>query len=146
MIPFTPPRRAVRRVFLHCSASDNPEHDDVQVIRRWHRERGFSDVGYHYVVTKAGFVQTGRPLERDPAAQEGHNQATIAICANGLAVDRFTPVQLTAVRDLCRAIAGAYRGRVTFHGHCEGSAKACPVFDYRGLLGLDAAGRMTPAA
>ena len=31
---------------------------------------------------------------------------------------------------------------VTFHGHCEVAAKACPVFPYKAVLGLDAHGEM----
>jgi hypothetical protein len=33
---FKAPKRPVSRVFIHCSASDNPDHDKVSVIRDWH--------------------------------------------------------------------------------------------------------------
>ena len=42
--------REVDRVFLHCSASPNPAHDDINVIRDWHLERGWNDVGYHFFI------------------------------------------------------------------------------------------------
>ena len=81
---FVKPEREVDRVFLHCSASDNAEHDDIQIIRRWHTDpepqgRGWSDVGYHFFIRKDGEIQEGRPLTRTPAAQAGHNTGTIAI-------------------------------------------------------------------
>lgn len=137
------PKRAVSRVFLHCSASDNPKHDDVSVMDSWHKQRGWSGVGYHYFITKAGVIQPGRPLESTPAAQGGHNAGTIAICLHGLAADRFTAAQFESLRALCRAIAtGLGRGRVTFHGHREVAAKACPVFDYKAVLKLDRLGRL----
>ncbi len=142
MIDFTPPKRLVTAVFLHCSASDNPDHDDVSVIRQWHLANGWSDVGYHFFIKKDGTIQPGRDLERIPAAQAPHNLGTIAMCAHGLAKENFTDVQLAAVKGLCDAINRAYEGRVTFHGHCEVANKACPVFDYRALLGLDAKGNM----
>ncbi len=139
---FRKPQRVVERVFLHCSASDNEDHDDVKVIRAWHTKpkpkgRGWSDIGYHYFIQKSGTVQKGRPLGRTPAAQRGHNTGTIAICLHGLEESRFTTAQFRSVIALTRAIDHAYDGQVSFHGHCEVAAKACPVFPYRKVLGLD---------
>jgi N-acetyl-anhydromuramyl-L-alanine amidase AmpD len=139
---FEKPRREVERVFLHCSASDRPAHDDVAVMREWHLARGWSDVGYHFFIRKDGEVQDGRDLEVTPAAQAGHNTATIAICLHGLAVENFTEAQYRGIVALCNEIHEAYGGMVTFHGHCEVSSKACPVFSYREVLGLDAHGNM----
>ena len=143
-MPFTRPARHVDRVFLHCSASDNPDHDDIATIRSWHvDERGWSDVGYHYFIRSDGALQEGRPLERTPAAQAGHNPGTVAICLHGLAAENFTDDQFRTLTALAREIDEAYAGRVTFHGHCEVSSKSCPVFPYREVLGLDVTGRMT---
>ncbi|MGH2343470.1 peptidoglycan recognition protein family protein [Segnochrobactraceae bacterium EtOH-i3] len=139
---FTRPARTVSRVFLHCSASDRPEHDDVAVMRQWHRANGWADVGYHFFIRKDGTIQPGRSLELVPAAQAGHNTGTIAICLHGLDRDRFTTAQFASLRALAGEIGTAYAGRLTVHGHCEVSAKACPVFDYRAVLNLDATGRL----
>lgn len=141
-IVFVKPHRPVNRVFVHCSASDNPEHDDVSVIREWHRERHFNDVGYHYFITSAGILQEGRSLEEVPAAQAPHNKGTIAICLHGLTKEKFTEAQFDTLRELCTQIKGAYGGQVTFHGHREVAAKECPVFDYKTVLNLDTVGRM----
>ena len=141
MLEFTPPQRLVKKVFLHCSASDNINHDDVSVIRDWHvNHNGWSDVGYHFFVKSTGEIQEGRDLEMTPAAQAPYNTGTIAICTHGLTY--FSPESMQAVYDLCQAINHAYDGRVTFHGHCEVSNKTCPVYDYKGLLGLDKNGYM----
>jgi len=139
---FTKPKRKVRRVFLHCSASDNPKHDDVSVMRQWHLERKppFSDVGYHYYVKKDGTIQKGRSIEKTPAAQAGNNTSTIAICLGGL--DKFTEAQFKSLATLCHLIHGALPD-VTFHGHSEVSNKACPVYDYRRVLGLNKQGQIT---
>ena len=139
---FVKPDRHVDRVFLHCSASDHPDHDDVAVMRRWHTDprpqgNGWSDVGYHFFIRKSGQVEEGRPILRRPAAQGGNNTGTIAICLHGLAKEKFTREQFAGVHDLSRQIAGAYHDSVTFHGHCEVSSKLCPVFDYQAVLGLD---------
>lgn len=140
MTDFRAPTRAVNRVFLHCSASDNPDHDDVRVIREWHLKRGFDGVGYHYYIKKDGTLQAGRSLERSPAAQEGHNTGTIAICLGGLA--RFSEAQFETLRGLCAAIHRQLP-LATFHGHREvNPGKTCPVYDYRAALNLDGKGRM----
>lgn len=143
MTDFKAPKRPVGRVFLHCSASDHRHHDDVSVIRDWHLKRGFEDVGYHFLITFDGRVQAGRSLERQPAAQAGHNTGSIAICLSGGQNGQggaFTRAQFDALRDLCAQINTAYAGKLTFHGHQEVANRACPVFDYRRELGLSAQG------
>lgn len=139
---FTKPNRFVDRVFLHCSASDAAAHDNIETMERWHRARGFSGVGYHLFISKDGKLHYGRPLERTPAAQKGHNTGTIAICCHGLDVDKFTKAQFDTLTALCVEINNAYDGSVTFHGHREVAAKACPVYDYKDVLKLDRFGRL----
>lgn len=139
---FKKPVRAVSRVFLHCSASDRPEHDRADVIDAWHKRNGWAGIGYHFFIRKDGTLELGRDLEKVPAAQGGNNAGTIAICLHGLDKAGFTEAQFATLRELCGQINRAYGGAVTFHGHCEVAAKACPVFDYRLVLGINARGAM----
>jgi hypothetical protein len=136
--------RQINAVFIHCSDSDHAHHDDISVIRRWHLERTppFSDVGYHFFIKKDGTIQNGRPIDKSPAAQAGFNRGTIAICLHGKEKDKFTTAQFSSLRGLCSAINASLGGRVVFRGHCEVSAKTCPVFDYAKVLGLSGNGRM----
>lgn len=112
----------------------------MEIMRQWHKERGWRDVGYHYFIRKDGVIEDGRSLEETPAAQQGHNTGTIAICLHGLKRENFTKAQFESVIALCQAIDRAYDNQLTFHGHCEVSAKTCPVFDYKTVLGLTDAG------
>ena len=139
---FIKPNREIDRVFLHCSASPNPEHGDVEIIRAWHHQRGWNDIGYHYFVPFGGELQIGRNIEKTPAAQKGHNTGTIAICLHGLYKHNFTLNQFETLQKLCKQINNVYGGDVTFHGHSEVSNKACPVFDYKAVLELDSYGRI----
>lgn len=132
--------RKINKVFIHCSASDNPAHDDVSVMDKWHRARGYSGCGYHFFIKKDGTIQNGREIDRVPAAQAPHNKGSLAICLHGLDKDKFTNAQFESLRRLCSAINHAYD--VTFHGHCEVSNKLCPVFDYIQVLSLAGNGRM----
>jgi N-acetylmuramoyl-L-alanine amidase len=140
---FKKPNRAINRVFLHCSASDNIKHDNVETMIEWHKARGWSTIGYHFFIKKDGTIQEGRSLEKTPASAKGHNTKTIAICCHGLEKDKFTELQFKSVYELCRQINASVSNKVTFHGHCEVSAKSCPVYDYKYVLGLDGMGNMT---
>ena len=135
------PRRSVYKIFIHCSAASRT-NIDAEEIDLWHRQRGWSEIGYHYFIKTDGTLELGRSLERTPAAQRGHNSGTIAICLNGLKVKDFNEHQFVTLRKLCVAFNKLYNDRLTFHGHNEVSAKACPVFDYEKVLKLDAKGRL----
>ena len=139
---FTKPNRRIEKVFVHCSASDYPQHDNVETMRKWHLERGWQDVGYHYFIRKNGQVDIGRDIEKTPAAQVGHNRGSIAICLHGLKKELFTPQQFKSLVELCKQIDSAYENQIVFRGHCEVSDKDCPVFDYRRVLGLNRFGEM----
>lgn len=139
---FQKPRRKVTRAFIHCTASDLTRHDNVAAIRSMHLERGWSDIGYHLFIRKNGRLEAGRDLEKIPAAQKGHNTNSIAICLHGLKKDKFTHAQFDTLKQLCLEINKAYDGEISFHGHCEVAAKACPVFDYKSVLNLDAYGSL----
>lgn len=144
MTNFEVPRRRIDKIFLHCSASDNRSLVGtalVEEVRRWHLARGFSDVGYHFLIDKSGVVLPGRDAERTPAAQKGHNRGSLAIMVHGL--EDFPAPMLEACRELCNEINESLAGRISFHGHHEVAPhKTCPVFDYRKLLRLDRFGRM----
>jgi len=129
-----PCKRLVTKVFIHCSASDNP-NVDAKEITSWHVKRGFATIGYHYFIKSDGTVEVGRNIEQIPAAQEGNNRGSIAICVNGLT--KFNQDQFDSLINLCDDISIAYDHQITFHGHCEVSNKSCPVFDYRNVLNLD---------
>ncbi len=138
---FNKPKRLVKECFLHCSASDNPKHDDVSIIDSWHRANGWNGIGYHYFIKGNGLVQAGRSLETTPAAQAGHNTGTIAICLHGLA--NFTQAQHASLKDLCEQINESYGGKIRFRGHKEiDPNRTCPVYDYKKILDLDDEGYM----
>jgi len=136
---FNAPRRKIKKVYIHCSASDNPAHDNVETIRQWHLARGFNDIGYHFLIDSDGKTHNGRSIELTPAAQKWHNKRTIAICVTGLR--QFEMEQFDELRELCDSIRRTLP-HVTFHGHNEVAARECPVFNYREVLGLDSKGRI----
>ena len=40
--------REISKIILHCSDS---EWGSASVIDQWHKERGWTEIGYHYVIT-----------------------------------------------------------------------------------------------
>ena len=81
---FSPPgvskRNETNRVIFHHSASDFGDVDDID---RWHRERGFACVGYHFVVPRDGRFQAGRKLQLVGAHAQGQNSDSIGVCIVG---------------------------------------------------------------
>lgn len=94
-------------ITVHCSATD--QKADVQTIRTMHIKRGWSDIGYHFVITVDGFVQPGRPLTRNGAGVQGHNKDNIHICLiGGEKTCDFTEPQWDALRYLISELSGIY--------------------------------------
>jgi len=136
---FIKPKRKVDKVFLHCTAYANQDLLGEKLLKEvdtWHRLRGFDGIGYHYLIDKDGLLIEGRSLEKVPAAQQGHNSKTIAICLDGLYFEQFNEAQFQTLRNLANEIDEAYDHKITYHGHREVSTKECPVFDYSAVLGL----------
>lgn len=135
------PGRAVDTVFVHCTACSSGGYG-AEEIDRDHRGRGFSEIGYHWLIKYDGTVIVGRSTEIMPAAQAGYNRGTLAICLQGLERSDFTEAQFRSLKLMADKLdddAGTYGLR--WRGHCEVAAKACPVFDYCRVLGLDGYGR-----
>lgn len=135
------PTRKVEKIFIHCTASDNPLHDNIATTKKWHLARKFKDVGYHFQILKNGIIEEGRSLESTPAAQKGYNMATIAIALSGYRIDLFTSKQFVSLNRLADWLDLMYGNQITYHGHCEVTpTKSCPVFDYKDILNLTPCG------
>jgi N-acetylmuramoyl-L-alanine amidase len=126
--------RPINRIILHCTATPEGKHFDVATIRRWHvKDRGWKDIGYHYVIYIDGSVHEGRPVEQVGAHTSGHNSDSIGVVyvggvdKNGKAKDTLNEVQETAMVNLIKALREEH-GEMSLHGHNEFAAKACPSF------------------
>lgn len=128
--------RKVNKIIIHCSATPEGRHVTVAEIDKWHRERGFSQIGYHYVIYLDGTIHKGRPESLAGAHTVGHNQNSIGVCYVGgvdkqwNAKDTRTQAQKIVLRELVKDLQNRHPG-ITVHGHNEFAAKACPSFDVR---------------
>jgi N-acetylmuramoyl-L-alanine amidase len=126
--------RKVNWIIIHQSASNNPSHDDISVIREWHKnERNFSDVGYHFFIRKNGEVQKGRDEDKVGAHCKGHNSGSIGICLSG--EGEKTPEQLQALEILLIDICSRHElEKKDILGHFDLAATSCPGFDLHAWL------------
>ena len=70
--------RDINKIILHCSATREGQDISTETIRGWHvNERGWSDIGYHFVVLLDGTVDKARPVERQGAHVRGHNKGSM---------------------------------------------------------------------
>lgn len=129
--------RGINRIIVHCSYTPPSMDIDSETIKGWHvNENGWSDIGYHYVITRQGKIERGRPIERAGAHVRGHNEDSIGIClVGGMAEDKtaadsnFTRWQWLALASLIDSLEEEH-GRLECYGHRDfDSGKECPCFD-----------------
>lgn len=126
--------RQVNKIIIHCSDSDNPNHDDISVIREWHTSpsphdssKPWSDVGYHYFIKGDGTIQKGRPEERIGAHCYGQNGNSIGICLHG--IDQFSDNQFIFLNNLIRHIMKRHDIEEVSGHYNYSKHKTCPNFD-----------------
>ena len=57
--------RRIEAIYLHCTATKPRKYVSVETIRGWHvNGRGWSDIGYHYLIQPDGAVELGRDVDR----------------------------------------------------------------------------------
>ena len=119
-------KRNINLIVWHCSDSDNPNHDNVETITKWHIERGFATIGYHFLITKDGRVHKGRDLDAIGAHVKGHNSRSIGICLTGKT--KFSKEQKTALKELTERLLDSYNldwDNVKLHNELDVN-KTCP--------------------
>lgn len=128
-------KRKITEIIVHCTATPESKDFTVADIRRWHLQRGFSDIGYHWVIYRDGSVHCGRPEDLIGAHCTGHNSHSVSLVyVGGLAKDgktpkdTRTPEQKTALVKLLRELKQRYPS-ATIHSHRDFANKACPSFD-----------------
>lgn len=149
-------RSQTTNIVIHAALTYPGQHVDSKVIRGWHVSRGFSDIGYHFVIRDDGVVEMGRRLEAVGAhTLNGYNSKSVGIVLAGglrrLTPDEphngpfaraaigykdtaiaanFTAPQLKAARVLVTSLLKVYPGaKVLGHRDATGDHRVCPTFD-----------------
>jgi N-acetylmuramoyl-L-alanine amidase len=123
----------ITKIIVHCSATPEGREHNAEDIDRWHRERGFRKIGYHYVIKLDGTIEIGRKGETG-AHTKGHNLNSIGICyiggcdKNMKAKDTRTEKQKNSLLLLLYSLLESHHNAMIF-GHRDFANKACPSFD-----------------
>ena len=126
--------RMINEIIIHCSATPEGRHVTVDDIRRWHKQRGWRDIGYHYAIYIDGSIHCGRPVAQPGAHCKRHNAHSIGICyiggldRNGRPKDTRTSAQKASLQSLITRLKLLFPS-ASIHGHNEFARKACPCFN-----------------
>ena len=127
--------RKIDKIIIHCSATKEGRDIKMETIKSWHvKGRGWSDIGYHFIIELDGSVREGRPMHKVGAHTKGHNSSSFGICYVGGVDDSNKPkdtrtkAQKDALKKLVAGLLEDYP-EASVHGHNEFSSKACPSFD-----------------
>jgi len=139
-------RRSTTHLVVHCAATKPSQDIGVAEIRQWHTDpapagRGWSDVGYHYVIRRDGSVEQGRHDALVGAHVEGHNLTSVGICLVGGIDERgapaanYTEAQWRSLHGLLVSLRSRFpTAEICGHRDFPGVTKACPSFDVRAWL------------
>lgn len=137
--------RRIDLVVIHCAATPPDMDIGADTIDKWHRERGWAGIGYHFVVRRSGVVENGRPVQTAGAHAAGHNASSIGICLVGgvrrdamtgklVAEPNYTGPQWEALRRLVEQLMRSYpNAKVVGHRDLD-QRKECPSFSVRDWL------------
>ncbi|APF16990.1 N-acetylmuramoyl-L-alanine amidase family 2 [Caldithrix abyssi DSM 13497] len=135
--------REIRKIIIHCTDS---QWGNVEIIDRWHKERGWDGVGYHYLILNSyptyrslkdrrpependGLIKEGRDLEKIGAHCRGHNLDSIGIALVG--VNTFSKAQIYSLQKLIKVLLKQFHLSINnVYGHYEfDNRKSCPNLD-----------------
>ena len=126
--------REIDKIIVHCTATQEGKPISVEEIDRWHKNRGWSQIGYHYVVQLDGTINQGRPITIAGAHVKGHNKGSIGITYVGGCDSEMNPCdtrtdeQIDSLEYLIGYLCASYPGSEV-SGHNNWSSKSCPCFN-----------------
>ena len=130
-------KRTITEIIVHCTATPEGKDYTVEDIRKWHKERGWSDIGYHYVIDRRGHILVGRDVDIIGAHCEGHNAHSIGVvyigglsALDGKPKDTRTLSQKASLIRCLTELRSLYP-YAKIYGHRDFSSKECPCFDAR---------------
>ena len=129
------PMRDIDMIVVHCSGSRCDHRYTMKMLRYDHvHNNGWTDIGYHFYVTRDGEIHRGRPTEKIGAHCLNHNRHSIGICyeggldAEGQAKDTRTLEQRGALLALLRELKKNFPKALIVGHHDLNPLKECPCY------------------
>ena len=128
--------RDIDYIVIHCAATKPSMDVPIERVKKWHLDRGWSDIGYHYYITRDGEIHKGRKLSTIGAHVRGYNSKSIGICyeggidESGEPEDNRTKAQKKSLLKVVQILKFVFSGAIV-QGHRDfpNVNKACPSFD-----------------
>jgi N-acetylmuramoyl-L-alanine amidase len=140
----------IKRIVIHCTATREGQDINAATIRKWHKDKGWQDIGYHYVYRLDGTEEKGRADNVVGSGVAGFNTGSIhmvyvgGLDAQGRPKDTRTPAQKRAMRNRLLKLNAEHKDAKKM-GHRDLSPdkdgdgvverhewlKDCPCFDVR---------------
>lgn len=100
----------------------------AETVRSWHMARGWSDIGYHFVVRLDGSIESGRSQELMGAHDLYNNDDSIGILIVGdFEYDVPTAIQLEVASGLFAYLEQVYNKKLKHSYHRDpGEGNPCP--------------------
>jgi N-acetylmuramoyl-L-alanine amidase len=144
----------IHTIVIHCSATKEGVWVDASDIDEWHKARGWSGIGYAWVVRLDGTREPGRAMAERGAHVKGNNTNTIGVCMiggldeDGNPKDTFTDLQYEGLFELLFTLKAQLPGLKRIVGHRDYSPdlngdglitpdewiKDCPCWETRDRL------------
>lgn len=105
--------KTTRIIFHHSLGHDVPASE----INKWHKDRGFACIGYHYVVRANGDIEHGRAIAEVGAHARGSNKDSIGVCLTGNFNTYLPlPAQIKGAKELYKQLIEKYGElKIEFH-------------------------------
>lgn len=137
--------RDITEVVVHWTATYTNQDIGAEEVHEWHKQKGWSGIGYHYIVRRDGRIQRGRPISKQGAHanDNGHNKYSIGIafaagynCPSGtknpnkfISADSITPQQMRSFDMFMSAFYDEWPGGQAWgHVDTDNKGKTDPGF------------------
>lgn len=126
--------RVINKLIVHCTATPEGRVTTVADVDLWHRQKGWTGIGYHYLIGLNGEIWEGRREALTGAHTLKHNADSIGVCYVGgcdsdmKTKDTRTPAQKQSLIKLLTDLKKKYP-KAEIKGHRDYNSTSCPGFD-----------------
>ncbi len=129
----------IERIIIHHSDSSA---GNAAAIRQWHKQQGWVDIGYHYVIGNGngsgdGEIELGRDVTHMGAHCKAHNEHSVGVCLIGKFMEASPSAkQRVALVNLLAALCITFGldPLTDIQGHRDFNATDCPGDSLYNLL------------
>lgn len=136
-------KRMINMIVVHCTATPPSWHGGAKGVDQMHLKRGWSGIGYHFLIKQDGTLEKGRWYDYQGAHAKGFNRNSIGIVYEG-GLDRNMKAVKHGINENQERTLKAFLGRmnelygkdieILGHRDLPKVNKACPCFEVKEFL------------